>query len=35
LALREKLAVFMIIRGEKGFIEKMTPEFKRKLKVKE
>ncbi len=34
LALREKLAVFMIIRGEKGFIEKMTPEFKRKLNVK-
>ena len=27
LALKEKLPVFFIIRGEEGFVEKMTPEF--------
>ncbi|MFC2082249.1 FAD:protein FMN transferase [Bacteroidota bacterium] len=27
LAVKEKLPVFFIIRDEKGFVEKMTPEF--------
>ena len=35
LALKEKLAVFMIVKHKTGFIEKITPEFKRILKPKD
>jgi thiamine biosynthesis lipoprotein len=31
LAVKENLAVFMIIRGKKGFVEKSTPAFSKYL----
>jgi len=35
LAIKEKLAVFLLIKGDGGFIEKMTPEFEKILAGRE